>query len=97
MSEGIDRRRREVAAELRYRSLDGVANPLAELKEVVSCDGTWRDLYRELAVLVDRPSTRAVLCHGGLYGCTCNGFDGWADEYSVTSYCPECGAEVVGQ
>ena len=97
MSEGIDRRRREVAAELRYRSLDGVANPLAELKEVVSCDGTWRDLYRELAVLVDRPSTRAVLCHDGFYGCTRCGYDGWAGAEDVTRFCPECGAEVVGQ
>jgi predicted RNA-binding Zn-ribbon protein involved in translation (DUF1610 family) len=47
-----------------------------------------------LADLIDRPTCRAVLCHGGMYGCTRCGYDGWGDAESVTRYCPECGAEV---
>ncbi len=54
----------------------------------------FESMLDALADLIDRPTTRAVLCHGGMYGCTRCGFDGWCDEQSVTRYCPECGAEV---
>ena len=56
-----------------------------------------RQLLDVLADLIDRPACHAVQpAPGGFYECSRCGYDGWADESSVTRYCPECGAEVAG-
>ena len=100
-----DQQRREVAARLRVAA-SGAYRHVYILD--VLCDETGIDaadmntheaesaVYSRLADLIDRPTCRAVLCHDGFYGCTRCGYDSWADEDSVTSYCPSCGAEVVG-
>ena len=82
MTNITDQQRREVAERLR-KGDEETGVPLV-------IDGM------ALADLIDRPTCRAVLCHGGMYGCTRCGFDGWCDAESVTRYCPECGAEVAG-
>lgn len=100
-----DDRRREVAASLREAVADAKNTGCLLDAEVLSIlgvdsgdlDGSSdpEDVMR-LADLIDRPTCRAVPCHGGMYGCSRCGSDGWADAESVTRFCPDCGAEVVG-
>ena len=80
MTHITDQQRREVAERLRKGGEETGVPPVI--------DGM------ALADLIDRPTCRAVLCHGGMYGCTRCGYDGWGDAESVTRFCPECGAEV---
>lgn len=103
MTNITDQQRREVAARLRvaasgaYRhvyALDVLANETGVDGGGMSTHELESATYAALADLIDRPTTRAVLCHGGMYGCTRCGYDGWADAESVTRYCPGCGAEV---
>lgn len=49
-----------------------------------------------LADVVSHPSCRAVDAGCGMCACSRCGAEAWADRDSVTNYCPECGAEVVG-
>lgn len=104
MTDITDQQRREVAERLReaadgaYRhvyALDVLANETGIDGDDMCTHELESAVYDRLADLIDRPTCRAVLCHGGFYGCTLCGFDGWCDEDSVTRYCPECGAEVV--
>ena len=82
MTDITDQQRREMAESLReYDRKHGV-------------ETTWFGF--NAADLIDRPACHAVqAAPGALYECSRCGYDGWADAESVTSYCPECGAEVV--
>lgn len=56
-----------------------------------------RERLSLLADAIDRPTCRAVQpCPGAFYECSACGYDSWVDCESVTSYCPNCGAEVIG-
>lgn len=55
------------------------------------------DLFGLVAELADRPACRAVATESGFYGCSRCGHEAWADEESLTPYCPMCGAEVAGR
>lgn len=89
-----------VAARLRYRAADGVDNPLGVLKHVLglACSKSYRDVFRALADLIDRPA-----CHnyGGENGTNGENYDfacshcGHRCDISDARFCPRCGAEVV--
>lgn len=59
---------------------------------------TWRDVYRELADLIDRPTCRNI---GGEEGTNGEHYDffcsacGYAANIAEPNYCPNCDAEVV--
>lgn len=55
------------------------------------------EIFDVLADAIDRTTCRAVQpCPGAFYECSACGHDSWVDAESVTAYCPNCGAEVVG-
>ncbi len=94
-----DNERRRVADTLRFRASEGTANPLVTLKSALGfCqDKTYRDVFRALANLIDRPTCRAIqpiAC--SFYECSVCGYDEWATTASIDNYCPHCGALVVG-
>ena len=104
-----DEERRGMAVAL--REMGGADGTMGFLREVVSKNGGCADLllviglrsllgegdlYGALADAIDRPTCRAVQpCPGEFYECSACGRDSWADEESVTRYCPNCGSEVV--
>lgn len=59
---------------------------------------TWRDVYRKLAELIDRPTCRNI---GGEEGTNGEHYDffcsacGYAANIAEPNYCPNCDAEVV--
>lgn len=61
---------------------------------------TWRDVYRKLAELIDRPTCRDV---GGEEGTNGEHYDffcsacGYAGDFAEPNYCPNCGAEVESE
>lgn len=61
----------------------------------VDVAATWRDVYRSLADLIDRPTCRKVIpseMEGYVFCSKCGAEIG---EYSVPNYCPNCGRQVV--
>lgn len=61
----------------------------------VDVAATWRDVYRSLADLIDRPTCRKVIpseMEGYVFCSKCGAEIG---EYGVPNYCHNCGAEVV--
>ena len=87
----------EIASKLRYRANEGSKSPLNELKAILGMEpGTsYRDVFRALADLIEGGTCEALPAIDGFRECSACGFDGWADEESVTPYCPECGAKVA--
>lgn len=61
----------------------------------VDVAATWRDVYRSLADLIDRPTCRKLIPDEmeGLVFCSNCGAE--IGEYGVPNYCHNCGAEVV--
>ncbi len=60
------------------------------------CD--YEDMHNRLAALIEPPE-RTCRAVGedplGFRSCSSCGYEAWADEDSVTPYCPMCGSKVV--
>jgi predicted Zn-ribbon and HTH transcriptional regulator len=88
-----------IASKLRYRANEGCKSPLNELKAILGMEpgASYRDVFRALAELIEEETCEALPVEAGdqFRRCSNCGFDGWCDQESVTSYCPECGAKVV--
>lgn len=66
----------------------------------VDVAATWRDVYRSLADLIDRPTCRNEDGSGRSFLCSACGYEAWTYDDSGCdprdfSFCPNCGAEVV--
>lgn len=57
----LDQTRRDVADKLRYTARDGSNNPMGDLKRILDVEeGSYRDVFRKMAKLIDRPRCRPV-------------------------------------
>lgn len=105
-----DRRRREVAEELRKLTAPGCIRYaeefFEELREIVALDldGSFEGVAGSLADLIDRPECRIVhdenrdrdVCTNCLTSFELAEFDyADANDFEGYSYCPKCVAEVV--
>ncbi len=102
----MDDLRPKVAAKLmEVRDLDDV-DPLARFQAALfnGHPAPWPLVFGSLAVLMEPPTCEVEVEEEQLGGravykiCRCSncGADPWADLESVTNFCPECGAKVVG-
>lgn len=101
-----DEERRDVAREMRIRALEGYGFSGPSIAEEIGVheadfeDGHLFDeaCWRLLADLIE-PQERTCKAAGedplGFRLCSSCGYESWADEDSVTPYCPMCGAKVV--
>ena len=88
--------KRSGSMELMLSKLLGIAKQdRGVFGQPVDVAATWRDVYRSLANLIDRPTCRKVIpseMEGYVFCSKCGAEIG---EYGVPNYCHNCGAEVV--
>lgn len=92
--------KRSGSMELMLSKLLGIAKQeKGVLGQPVDVAATWRDVYRSLADLIDRPTCRNVSSDQNKFECSECGFEmpiwdgdgGWI----AFCFCPNCGAEVI--
>ena len=102
-----DEERREVAQEMRIRALEGYSFAAFNIVDEIGIHEADYDdsllfddaCWHRLADLIE-PQERTCKAVGedplGFRACSSCGYEAWADEDSVTPYCPMCGAKVIG-
>lgn len=73
---------------------------VAEVEMGINWDSTpgfSRRVSDLMADLIDRPTCHVIDDGQDWPTCSRCNYDGWADLESVTRFCPDCGAEVVGR
>ena len=88
--------KRSGSMELMLSKLLGIAKQdMGVFGQPVDVAATWRDVYRSLADLIDRPTCRKLIPDEmeGLVFCSNCGAE--IGEYGVPNYCHNCGAGVV--
>lgn len=96
--------KRSGSMELMLSKLLGIAKKdVGVFGQQVDVAATWRDVYRKLAELIDRPTCHINRGYRDTWGMCSNCHAlvkskmvvSNATEYLQTSHCPNCGAEVV--
>lgn len=94
--------KRSGSMELMLSKLLGIAKQdRGVFGQPVDVAATWRDVYRSLADLIDRPTCQRTECDHRYWRCSrCGAFVRWVTATNLTGvvptrYCPNCGAVVV--